>query len=496
MKRRLHETYGSCFQIVSPGGVAIYIADADIARELVTRNEAFPKPLEELGVLNVFGINVATTEGAMWKKHRRITTPPFNERNSALVWEESLSQGGGMISYLQAQSAKKFNVPPESTTSVKVEDLMVHTMTLALNVFTYAGFGVSSQFSDAESVPKATPGLSKMGPTLTLRTILENIAIVVAIPPALLRFRFAPELWHRCLAAKEEWFDYAQSLAQQEQSEKARGDTLLTNLLRNARDDETQRGEEKAQGTKLERTRLSAGLDKNEIAGNIFVFSLAGSETSAVTIATAITQLAIYPDMQDWVFDEVQKVYSSRRPEGLEYATTYPQLNRIRALIHESLRLYGPTPEIAKSTNNGPQSLMTPRGPLHIPAGVQIHVNNVAMHLDPVYWGNDVENFRPQRWLSRDTNGKEVPRPDFPAKGAFMPWAGGARICPGQKFSLVEMCAVIVTVLAGWRVEIAKLSPNENSEAAKQRALKANEDRTFRITLQPQNSPALMFVRR
>ena len=40
-----------------------------------------------------------------------------------------------------------------------------------------------------------------------------------------------------------------------------------------------------------------------------------------------------------------------------------------------------------------------------------------------------------------------------PQHGTYMPWAGGPRICPGQKFAQVEFVSVLFTLLANHRIE-------------------------------------------
>jgi hypothetical protein len=58
-------------------------------QEIVTHRARFPKPIEFYGVLKFFGQNVVVTEGAEWKKHRKIAAPAFTEKNYRMVWEET-----------------------------------------------------------------------------------------------------------------------------------------------------------------------------------------------------------------------------------------------------------------------------------------------------------------------------------------------------------------------------------------------------------------------
>ena len=86
----MFEKYGDMFLIVSPGRNQLQVANAEAIDQITTRRNDFPKPLEFYGAVDIFGKNVVTTEGALWRYHRKITSPSFNERNNRLVWDESL----------------------------------------------------------------------------------------------------------------------------------------------------------------------------------------------------------------------------------------------------------------------------------------------------------------------------------------------------------------------------------------------------------------------
>lgn len=100
------------YWIAAPGGSTLVVCDADVIAEITHRWKDFPKPIKAYRSLNILGPNVVTTEGADWQRHRRITGPPFNERNSrsvgmndkallltvhSLVFEETLTQAKAML---------------------------------------------------------------------------------------------------------------------------------------------------------------------------------------------------------------------------------------------------------------------------------------------------------------------------------------------------------------------------------------------------------------
>ena len=66
----------------APGGCLLHVSDADVTSQIVHRWKDFPKSIFYYNDLTYFGHNVVTTEGAAWQRHRKITGPSFNERNS------------------------------------------------------------------------------------------------------------------------------------------------------------------------------------------------------------------------------------------------------------------------------------------------------------------------------------------------------------------------------------------------------------------------------
>ena len=80
-KMRVLEKLGPAFVIVSPGGIQIQLCDGNAVEELLYRSNDFPKPASYYQALDVFGENLDSVNGREWQRHRKITTPPFNERN-------------------------------------------------------------------------------------------------------------------------------------------------------------------------------------------------------------------------------------------------------------------------------------------------------------------------------------------------------------------------------------------------------------------------------
>jgi hypothetical protein len=90
--RHKHHLYQApAFLIVSPGATELMVADPATVLELFKRNKDFIHSTQRYKPLEIFGPNIVTVNGYAWARHRQIIAPPLNERNSQLVWKESLT---------------------------------------------------------------------------------------------------------------------------------------------------------------------------------------------------------------------------------------------------------------------------------------------------------------------------------------------------------------------------------------------------------------------
>ncbi|WP_239003622.1 cytochrome P450 [Nocardia panacis] len=79
----------------------------------------------------------------------------------------------------------------------------------------------------------------------------------------------------------------------------------------------------------------------------------------------------------------------------------------------------------------------TTLGGYPIAAGEWVFVLLLAVHRDPAVWGNDADEFHPDRWL-----GGFRPKP-----WAYRPFGTGPRACIGQAFALHEAKLLIASLV-------------------------------------------------
>lgn len=131
-----------------------------------------------------------------------------------------------------------------------------------------------------------------------------------------------------------------------------------------------------------------------------------------------------------------------------------------------------------------------------IPAGTRVTCVLQGIHEQTQIWGQDQADFRPTRWINSvglngtssttpavPTSVPQAPNLQPPVKGAFLPWSGRPRVCPGMKMAQVEFLSVIWTIFKEYRVSATQLG-SESLEQAEQRLRNIMLHSEPRITLQ------------
>ena len=241
------------------------------------------------------------------------------------------------------------------------------------------------------------------------------------------------------------------------------------------------------------------------ILGNIFIFILAGHETSANNFTLAVTLLACNPAFQKTLQADIDSQLGTRPPGQWFYREDYTRLmqGRVGALMKETLRLYSVLPFIPKMNKDKEQTLKVGNQFHVLPANTLVLINISATHRNPKYWpkieklGGDgppypLSDFNPERWIQPPGS----PNTYNPPEGAYIPFAEGHRSCMGKRFAEVEFCAAIARLFSEYSVELA-CGPGETFEDALSNAKQLlSRDMGFEMGLKITRPVPLKLLRR
>ncbi|PPQ89474.1 hypothetical protein CVT25_012000 [Psilocybe cyanescens] len=433
---------------------AFAIADADVIKEITSSRFRFPKPMEQYIGLSVYGHNIIASEGEDWKKYRKITAPAFSDRNNKLVWDETVKIMDSL-----------FNEVWKNQDVVTVDHCLDITLPIALFVIGVAGFGKTMSWHDDD---RGIPAGHRISFKDSVHTASVDITMKLLFPNWLLKYG-TPRLRKVKLAYEELGVYMAEMVQDRITSEKIERHDLFTNLLEANNDD--------SDGIRL---------TTDELLGNIFVFLLAGHETTAHTLCFTFALLALHEEEQEKLFQHIKITL----PDG-----RMPSLLRNIAPIPTCLYIYA-TNQL--QLNNNSQAASIPKvsaedtvltvGNIHgqkrtvpVAKGTRVIIHCSGLHYNPRYW-DEPESFKPSRFLKPDWN-----------RDAFLPFSAGARGCLGRKFFETEGIAVLTMLVLRYKISI-KDEPEFSGETFEQRYKRILKAYT-RLTLTPERVP-LTFTRR
>ncbi|KAK5256845.1 hypothetical protein LTR16_002256, partial [Cryomyces antarcticus] len=213
--------------------------------------------------------------------------------------------------------------------------------------------------------------------------------------------------------------------------------------------------------------RLMEGRDENgnklgrqELTAEALTQLIAGSDTTSNTSCALLYHCLNNP----YVVEKLHKELDQALPNKDQV----PQFDQVRDLpyldcvIKETMRIH--------STSSLGLPRVVPAGPgidlcgHHFPQETVLSVPAYTIHHSKEIWGNDADEFRPERW----ENATEK------QKAAFIPFSYGPRACVGRNVAEMEMALIVSTVFRRYilrRAALRTLSSPSTSFISKSRSL-------------------------
>ncbi|KAI0329045.1 bifunctional P-450/NADPH-P450 reductase [Cubamyces sp. BRFM 1775] len=173
------------------------------------------------------------------------------------------------------------------------------------------------------------------------------------------------------------------------------------------------------------------GLSDESIKHNLLTFLIAGHETTSGMLTFTVYYLLKNPEAMRKLREEIDTQIGDR-PMSTRDVNKLPYL---LAAMRESMRL-GPT---APARSVAPLEDTVIGGKYFVEKGTFITINTMITQRGPKVWGEDAEQFRPERML--DGKWEALPQ------NAWQPFGFGMRGCIGRPFAWQEAQLVLVTIL-------------------------------------------------
>ncbi|KAK4738726.1 hypothetical protein R3W88_002423 [Solanum pinnatisectum] len=186
----------------------------------------------------------------------------------------------------------------------------------------------------------------------------------------------------------------------------------------------------------LSRFLQIAETDPKYLRDIILNFIIAGKDTTATALSWFIYVLCKYPHVQEKVAQEIKEATAEKEDatDITDFASNVSEdalekMQYLHAALTETLRLYPAVPVDGKlcfSDDTLPDGFSVNKGDI-------VSYQPYAMGRMKFIWGDDAEEYKPERWLDR----YGFFRPENPFK--FTAFQAGPRICLGKEFAYRQM---------------------------------------------------------
>ncbi|KAF9873259.1 cytochrome p450 [Colletotrichum karsti] len=190
---------------------------------------------------------------------------------------------------------------------------------------------------------------------------------------------------------------------------------------------------------------LRRGLDRRSAQSEVMFPMVAGSDTAAKAIKWTMHHLFANPSVLEALTQEIENGIAEGRisdPISYQEAQSLPFL---QAVIWEGLRVQPPfTGLVMKQVG--------PEGDIYegmsLPAGTRVGHDIWSVTHDKHIFGEDADDFRPQRWLEADLNTVQAWK-----KRTELVFGAGRWQCTGKSVALMELNKVFAELVRNFKFE-------------------------------------------
>ncbi|KAI4324932.1 hypothetical protein MLD38_030374 [Melastoma candidum] len=180
-------------------------------------------------------------------------------------------------------------------------------------------------------------------------------------------------------------------------------------------------------------------LTTRELVDECKTFFFGGHETTALALTWTLLLLAMHPEWQEQLREEITEVVG----DGEIDETMLPALKKMGWVMNEVLRLYSPAPNVQRQAR---EDIRANR--MTVPKGTNIWIDLVSMHRDRTLWGDDANEFNPERFKNDTCGGCKH-------RMGFLPFGFGGRMCIGRNFMVVEYKTLLTLILSRFSVSLS-----------------------------------------
>ena len=386
-------------EVWTPSRKCYFVNQPDLVnRVLVKESDLYPKSISMGSMLEyLMGTGVFVSNGALWRKQRRMLDPAFDQARIRDVLPLMRVATEEMAERFRRHADGDVLAIDEETTHVTA-DIIFRTI-----------YSKPLESEEARRIFRAFGRFQELA--------------------------YAQGVWR--MAGVPAWLSPGRFFARRQAN-------IIRGLLERGVQD---RLDELASGVKVERRDILASLleavdpesgekfTRKDLVDQISVLFLAGHETSASVLAWALYLLANRPDIQERLYAESVAAFGDRQPEFRDMR----KLRLARDVFREALRLYPPVSFMSRDATQ--TARMRDK---QVKPGEMIFVSPWLIQRHAKLWERP-DVFDPDRFS--DPASRESQR------SAYLPFSAGPRVCLGASFAMQEGMLILACLARHFHFE-------------------------------------------
>ena len=383
------QKYGDTFRVkVGPGQTIIFTRDPEIVQQVLQKqHKKFRKsPLQTRDLAKYIGHGLLTAEGEHWRAQRRMIQPAFHRKKLA-----------GLLDTMHnaiREELEKITVHGEQDVFPLMGDLAFQVV--AKSLFSNA---------DIREEMKELQHITETNQKMLIREMRQ--------PYLVWWFKLSGQL-RKHLQYSEDSRVLLNNLIEERIGQNREEDDLLDMLLKATYEDGTH-------------------MDRRQLIDEVLILFTAGHETTANALSFTLFLLAVHPQIQEKVYEEIEQIGSP----GDDLLSWISQFNYTQQCIEEAMRLYPPVYVIDRMAKEDIEI-----SGYKFKKGSMLLMSVYELHRYSVFWKSP-ESFVPERF-EKDRRKEMSP--------FYYPFGAGPRMCIGNSFALYEMILTMAEIIREYRI--------------------------------------------
>uniref|UniRef100_A0A6B2L318 Cytochrome P450 n=1 Tax=Arcella intermedia TaxID=1963864 RepID=A0A6B2L318_9EUKA len=400
--------YGQYWIVLPNIGMQFFYSDPASIKEVLEDLDTYEmSPVRKSMFSEIFGNGIFMSSGDEWAYQRNLAKPIFSLTSRQDMFDVYHKCAHNLVELLEETARVKDN-------KVELQQLFKR---FTLDTFCEIGFGCT--FNSLKKPVEFS---------LTFDWLFSSVDGRILYP------------WKRILHAHA-W-----------RTEMAKLERYIEKIIEERRRDGWEgRGDFLSVLLEMEARKEITGVSSKFLRDQVVNFMVAGRDTTAILLSATFYFLSLHPEVDQKVRKEIAEVVGDN-PVSMKHTK---ELKYLQNVLNESLRLHPPAVLFNPRITTKP--VVLPNG-ARLPKGTQVVYSPFFVHRLKEYWGEDAEEFVPERWENPNV---------LKHFYQFVPFQKGPRICLGMNMAYEEAKACIsILYQSGFQFSLVDTKPKSYSGLA------------------------------